>query len=156
MASTYSNYIRQSSGPSKTTIGLAVAGGLAVEGGIGYAAWKKCKKYVVQYRNRDNTEKLKHDEVTRIINTDHVLLCDNSKTKHNFNSNMRQLEKTLSETKTLPSLHSAILKILEQHWRHGRTIKPREFNNEYGLKDTIKNESTIGWNNFILGRWSQR
>ena len=67
---------------------------------------------------------------------------------------MRQLEKTLSETKTLPSLQSAILKILE-HWRYGRTINPREFNNEYGLRDAIKDQSTIGWNNFILGRWSQ-
>ena len=68
---------------------------------------------------------------------------------------MRQLEKTLSETKTLPSLQSAILKILE-HWRYGQTINFREFNNEYGLRDAIKDQSTIEWNNFILGRWSQR
>ena len=42
----------------------------------------------------------------------YVFLCNNSKTISNFNSNMKQLETILSETKTLPSLQTAILKIL--------------------------------------------
>ena len=33
----------------------------------------------------------------------HVLLCNNSKTKSNFNLNMKKLETTLLETKTLSS-----------------------------------------------------
>ena len=84
-----------------------------------------------------------------------VLLCNNSKTKSNFDSNIKQLKTTLSETKTLPSLQAAILKIL-QNWRYGRTINICEFTNENGIRDAFQDQSTIGWNNFILGRWSQR
>ena len=85
----------------------------------------------------------------------HVLLCNDSKTKSNFNSNMKQLKTTLSETKTLPRFQTAIIKIL-QNWRYGWTINVCEFTKAHGIRYAVQDQSTIGWNNFILGQWSQR
>ena len=68
---------------------------------------------------------------------------------------MKQINKTLSDSKTLPLLQKAILSILQQ-WRNGRTINFRSFTKKFGVQEAVKDQNNIGWNNFILGIWSQK
>ena len=71
-----------------------------------------------------------------IEKSSHVLLCRNPKTKSNFKSNLKKIDKTLSENQTLPCLQRTILKILD-NWRHGRTINKLDFPSMHGMSMSL-------------------
>lgn len=90
-----------------------------------------------------------------IEKSSHVLLCRNSKTKSNFNLNLKKVKTSLSDNQTLPCLQNTILKILRS-WRNSRTINKLDFPSTYGIQNAIEDQNIIGWNNFILGRSSKK
>jgi hypothetical protein len=89
--------------------------------------------------------------------TSHVLDCPNKPSKDNFKKKVeKHVTKTLAATNTAPSLQKAILKILLQY-REGKRITPTDFPTIFGIREAIQDQNTtLGWNNFILGRWSPK
>jgi hypothetical protein len=48
----------------------------------------------------------------------------------------------------------ALLLIL-QKWREGKTIKPSDHPQIFGIREAVGDQNNhLGWNNFVLGRWS--
>ena len=90
-----------------------------------------------------------------IEKSSHVLLCSNQKTKSNFNLNLAKIRNCLSTNQTLPRLQRTIITILKK-WRNGRTITKSEFTKDFGIRDAIEDQANIGWNNFVMGRWSKK
>ena len=84
----------------------------------------------------------------------HVLRCKNPKAKREFNKNLPKIKKHLEKSNTEPYMLSSIMKII-RFWRNGITIQPSTFKDTFGLRDAIKDQQRIGWNNFIVGRWSK-
>ena len=89
--------------------------------------------------------------------TSHVLVCPNKSSKDNFKKKVeKHVTKTLAANNTAPSLQKAILKILLQY-REGNRITPTDFPTIFGIREAIQDQhTTLGWNNFILGRWSPK
>ena len=87
----------------------------------------------------------------------HVLLCNNDETKNKFKKLTKSnLEKALTEQQTSPDLQNAMITILGKY-REGRTITIGDFSQAFGLRQAIEEQDKgLGWNNFLLGRWSPR
>ena len=86
----------------------------------------------------------------------HVLLCPDRKAKQLFEKKLQgPIKKSLKKLKTHPTLHEAFIRVLS-HWRVGRRIKPSDFTRLDGIRDAMKDQETIGWTNFFLGRWSPK
>lgn len=85
----------------------------------------------------------------------HVLRCNNRKTKIEFNKNINSVRKHLSQQEIYPQLQATIIKILKK-WREQSPINPTSFATDFGIREAIKDQATIGWDNFILGRWSKK
>jgi hypothetical protein len=87
--------------------------------------------------------------------TSHVLLCRNKSSKENFRKTLEEdLTPTLESNMTAPSLKKALLLIL-QKWREGKTIKPSDHPQIFGIREAVRDQNKhLGWNNFVLGRWS--
>ena len=56
---------------------------------------------------------------------------------------------------TDPCIKAAILKILPA-LRRGEPITAAEFSTEFELNEAIEEQETLGWNNYLLGRWSPK
>jgi hypothetical protein len=64
------------------------------------------------------------------------------------------LTPTLESIMTAPSLKKALLLIL-QKWREGKTIKPSDHPQIFGIREAVRDQNNhLGWNNFFLGKWS--
>jgi hypothetical protein len=89
--------------------------------------------------------------------TSHVLLCRNKSSKENFKKKLAEdLTPTLVSNMTAPSLKKALLLIL-QKWREGKTIKPSDHPQIFGIREAVRDQNNhLGWNNFVLGRWSPK
>ena len=85
----------------------------------------------------------------------HVLRCNNHKTKIEFNKNINSVQKHLSQQETYPQLQATIIKIPKK-WREQSPINPAYFATDFGIRKAIKDQATIGLDNFILGRWSKK
>ena len=84
----------------------------------------------------------------------HVLKCTSNEAKELFNYKVNnELKQTLEKESTCPNLQAIILEILKSH-RCG--LRP-DFTVAYTnpeLKAAIRAQQTIGWDNFVLGRWT--
>ena len=89
--------------------------------------------------------------------TSHVLLCQNKASKDNFKKSLEvNLTPTMKSTKTAPSLQKTILLILLK-WREGKKITPSDHPQIFGIREAVRDQNKyLGWNNFILGRWSPK
>ena len=85
----------------------------------------------------------------------HVLRCNNPLAKKEFNNKLPEIKKVLKKSNTEPYMEASIMKII-RFWKSGIAITPSTFKNTFGLRDAIKDQQKIGWNNFILGRWSKK
>ena len=62
----------------------------------------------------------------------------------------------MKSTKTAPSLQKTILLILLK-WREGKKITPSDHPQIFGIREAVRDQNKyLGWNNFILGRWSPK
>ena len=61
------------------------------------------------------------------------------------------VKKILDVKKTYPLLRETILDIL-MRWRRGTRIRPIDY--DVSIHPAIGAQSVLGWNNFVLGRWS--
>jgi hypothetical protein len=77
--------------------------------------------------------------------------------KKNFKKTLEEdLTPTLESNMTAPSLKKALLLIL-QNWREGKTIKPSDHPQIFGIREAVRDQKKhLGWNNFALGRWSPK
>jgi hypothetical protein len=93
----------------------------------------------------------------KINKTSHVLLCRNKSSEENFTKYLEEdLTPTLESNMTAPSLKKALLLIL-QKWREGKTIKPPNHPQIFGIREAVRDQNNhLGWNNFVLGRWSPK
>jgi hypothetical protein len=89
--------------------------------------------------------------------TSHVLLCRNKSSKENFKKTLEEdLTPTLESNMTAPSLKEALLLILLKR-REGKTIKPSNHPQIFGIREAVRDQNKhLGWNNFVLGRWSPK
>ena len=81
----------------------------------------------------------------------HVLRCNNRNTKIEFNKNINSIRKHLTQQDTFPQLQATIIKILKK-WREHSPINSASFATDFGIREAIKDQAAIGWDNFILGR----
>ena len=114
-----------------------------------------------------NRHMLRHQgeiESPRCLNCDHpvekslhVLQCANEATKLHFESLVKtKLDLTLTEQKTDPNLHKAILEILCKV-RKGDNISLNDYPQDHGLRDAIQEqEENLKWYHFMLGRRSPK
>lgn len=63
--------------------------------------------------------------------------------------------KILVKHSTAPCIKAAILQILPA-LRRGEPIAAADFSTEFGLHEAIEEQETLGWNNYLLGRWSPK
>ena len=68
---------------------------------------------------------------------------------------MSDIKKCLSKSQTYEPLQNAILKILKDYRDHN-PISPALFATTFGLRAAITDQDQIGWDNFLLGRWSKK
>ena len=89
--------------------------------------------------------------------TSHVLRCQDKKSKVNFKEKLDEtLIPTMESTNTAPSLQKALLQILLK-WRDGKKITPTDYPVIFGIREAIRDQNRgLGWNNFVLGRWSPK
>jgi hypothetical protein len=89
--------------------------------------------------------------------TSHVLRCQDKKSKMNFKEKLDEiLIPTMESTNTAPSLQKALLQILLK-WRDGKRITPNDYPEIFGIREAIRDQNRgLGWNNFVLGRWSPK
>jgi hypothetical protein len=81
----------------------------------------------------------------------HVLHCPDTKAVSFAKQKIQHhIPSTLEEHDTEPALSEAIQKIL-LHWRQGLPIRPTDF--PISIRDLIREQSLLGWDNFVLGRW---
>jgi hypothetical protein len=80
-----------------------------------------------------------------------------AKTEHQKKTSLNKvLTPSLEASNTAPSLKKAILTILLK-WREGEKITPSDHPSVFGIREAIKDQNYgLGWDNFILGRWSPR
>ena len=91
-----------------------------------------------------------------IEKSSHVLRCRCRASKASFKLNVNKLIRpALTEHKTFSLLQDAIMLILSK-WRDRHKIRSCDFPNHPGLQAAIKEQSVIGWYNFMLGRWSHK
>ena len=84
----------------------------------------------------------------------HVLLCPDGGAVTNTLQKITGPVKTLLDEKnTYLLLRDAILDILTRR-RHGTRIRPIEY--DVSIRSAIGAQSVLGWNNFVLGRWSSK
>ena len=41
-------------------------------------------------------------------------------------------------------------------WKEGSTIYPDNYTTDFNIRDAIKDQSKIGWTNWVIGRWSPK
>ena len=68
---------------------------------------------------------------------------------------MQDFKKEMKERETSPRLQRTLLKVLDA-WRMNRRIYLRDLIKSTAIQDAIREQNKIGWDNFILGRWSLR
>jgi hypothetical protein len=70
--------------------------------------------------------------------------------KRKLQKNLEEdLTPTLESNMTAPSLKKALLLIL-QKWREGKTIKPSDHPQIFGIREAVRDQSNhLGWNNFV-------
>ena len=79
----------------------------------------------------------------------HVLLCPDGGAVTNTSQKITgPVKKLLDAKNTYPLLRDYILDILTR-WRRGTRIRPIDY--DISIRP---NQSVLGWNNFVLGRWS--
>ena len=82
----------------------------------------------------------------------HVLLCpDGGAVTNTLPKITGPVKKILDEKNTYPLLRDVILDILTR-WRHGTRIRLIDY--DVSICAAIGAQSVLGWNNFVLGRWS--
>jgi hypothetical protein len=65
----------------------------------------------------------------------------------------QDLTPTLESNMKAPSLKKALLLILQK----GKTIKPSDHQQIFGIREAARDQNKhLGWNNFVLGRWSPK
>ena len=67
----------------------------------------------------------------------------------------KELKVLLKKAKTMPVMERTITDILIK-LRTKKTINPNDYPNIRGLRAAVKDQVKIGWNNFVLGRWSKK
>ena len=91
-----------------------------------------------------------------IEKSSHVLRCRCPAAKMSFIRNVNKLIWTaLTEHKTSPFLQEAIIFLIFK-WRNPHKIRSCDYPSHKGLQAAIKEQSVIGWHNFMLGRWSHK
>ena len=65
------------------------------------------------------------------------------------------LTKALDKHATTPCSDAAIIAILPA-CRRGVPITAAEFAYVFGFQEAIEDQAILGWNNFLLGRWSPK
>ena len=60
----------------------------------------------------------------------------------------------MDKVPTYPPLSAAILDILKK-WRQGIPIQPNTYTTTYGVQKAVEMQGILGWENFVLGRWSR-
>ena len=63
------------------------------------------------------------------------------------------LTKALDMHATAPCIKAVILAILPAY-RREEPITAAEFADVFGLQEAIEDQASLGWNNYLLGRWS--
>ena len=66
---------------------------------------------------------------------------------------MLDFKKELKERETAPRLQKTFSKVLDA-WRMNRRIYLRDLIKNTAIQDAVREQNKIGWDNFILGRWS--
>jgi hypothetical protein len=89
--------------------------------------------------------------------TSHVLLCQNRASKENFKKTLdKVLTPSPEASNTAPLFKKAILLILLK-WREGKKITPSDHPSIFGIREAIEDQNNgLGWDNFVLGRWSPK
>ena len=84
----------------------------------------------------------------------HVLKCPNNKAKELFTHKVNnKLKQTLEKESTCPNLQEIILEVLKSHCYGLQPNFTKPYTNPK-LKAAIRAQQKIGWDNFVLGRWS--
>ena len=84
----------------------------------------------------------------------HILLCSHEKSKSFYLEKINNdLCKEMETITTCPTLTATILDILTK-WRHGERIFLKNY--DYKFHPVIREQKKIGWNNFVIGRWSKK
>ena len=82
------------------------------------------------------------------------LKCTNNEATELFTHKVdNELKQTLEKESTCPNLQEIILEILKSRRRGYRPDFTVAYTNP-DLKDAIRDQQKIGWDNFVLGRWS--
>ena len=110
-------------------------------------------RYKLKQRKHYDSSKFPHCDFV-LEKSSHVLRCNNRNTEIEFNKSIVSIKKHLTQHETYPQLQTSILNILKE-WRKGRPINPTSFARDFGIREAIIDQATIGWDNFILGRWSK-
>ena len=84
----------------------------------------------------------------------HVLKCPNNAATELFTHKVdNELKQTLEKESTCPNLQEIILEILKSRRRGYLPDFTVAYTNP-DLKDAIRAQQKIGWDNFVLGHWS--
>ena len=84
----------------------------------------------------------------------HVLSCkDTGAVQHSVSAFKGPLQKRLEVEQTDPSLVAAIVDLLTRV-RKGQNIYPSSYS--LAIASAVRAQRTIGWHNWLLGRWSPR
>ena len=88
--------------------------------------------------------------------TSHILHCSNPKAKSHFLKKVKNdIIPHCVNSKTFPPLIESIKNILTL-WRNGRHIPTSSFPTAHGIREAVEEQAEIGWDNFMLGRWSKK
>ena len=86
--------------------------------------------------------------------TSHVLVCREVNATKLFTDKVTEdLTATLDTNKTCPDIKKSIVDILLKHQNRTPYLIQRRSPHQL-VKDALTHQHTIGWTNFVLGRWS--
>ena len=86
----------------------------------------------------------------------HILHCSNARAKTHFHKKVKNdIIPNCVNSETFPPLTECIKTVLTL-WRNGSHIPPSMFPTAHGIRDAVEEQKEIGWDNFMLGRWSNK
>ena len=106
-------------------------------------------------RGEIESNKCSNCNCNAIEKSSHILVCTNKKTKEFYLTKINvELRKELEVKQTSPTLIITLLDIL-RNWRSNNPINISNYDRSSLIGKAIMEQEKIGWNNFVIGRWSK-
>ena len=111
--------------------------------------------YMMHKRGEIESNKCSNCNCNAIEKSSHILVCTNQKAKEFYLTKINvDLRKELEAKQTSPTLIITLLDIL-RNWRRNNPINISNFDRSSLIGKAITEQQKIGWNNFVIGRWSK-